>query len=64
MRYVSPRGITLAAAKKRTSWVRQVIWVDDRVVHGVRRVDVDLTVAERVLESGGNANGAINVHPK
>lgn len=54
----------MAAGKKRTSWVRQVIWVDDRVVHGVRRVDVDLAVAERVLESGGNANGAINVHPK
>jgi len=51
----------LAAGKKRTGWVRQVIWVDDRVVHGVRRVDVDLTVTERVLKSGVNTNGAINV---
>lgn len=43
--------------------MRQVIGVDDRVVHGVRRVDVDPTVAERVLESGANADGARNIVP-
>ena len=51
----------MAAGQKRTGWVCQIIWVDERVVHWVRRVDVDLTVTEGVLKSGVNPNGAINV---
>lgn len=42
-----------------TSWVAQVIRVDDGEVHRVRRVDVDTTVAEWVLEGSCDADIAV-----
>lgn len=42
-----------------TSWVVQVVRVDDREVHRVRGVDVDTAVAEWVLEGSCDADIAV-----
>ena len=43
--------------------MREVVRVDNGIVHGVRGVDVDLALTEWVLESGANVNRAIKVVP-
>lgn len=45
----------------RTGWVVEIIWVNDRVVHWVGGVDVDSTVAVRMLESRSDANIAVAI---
>ena len=42
-----------------TSWVVQVVRVNDREVHRVRGVDVDTAVAEWVLEGSCDADIAV-----
>lgn len=39
----------------------QVVWVDDRVVHGIRRVDIDPTLAVWALESSSDTDGTVSV---
>lgn len=48
----------------RTGWVVEIIWVNDRVVHWVGRVDIDSTMTVRMLESRSDANitVAIAIH--
>lgn len=41
--------------------MRQISGVNDRVVQGVAGVDGDGAVAERVLQSGADADGAVDV---
>ncbi len=41
----------------------QVVGVDDRVIHRVGRIDGDLTMTERMLNSASNVDGAVEIVP-
>lgn len=59
MMLVPGLGIVIVAVL--TGWVCQIVRVNERVFHGVRRVDVDSAMAERVLQGSRDADIAISV---
>lgn len=51
----------MVVVSERTSWVTQIVRVDDGVIHWIGGVDVDPAVAVWVLKSSGDTDIAVAI---
>jgi hypothetical protein len=53
--YQAVKGVIVG----RTSWISQIIRINNRIVHRIGGIDIDSTMAVGVLEGSGDADIAI-----